>query len=94
LKENVAPTGPDGKFSFNCNWITEPQFPVFLAVHHPDWIATRISGTQIERGGQWDGINIAIPMSEIELQPLRELSVSFTAKKVGSDWSVVGDCPY
>lgn len=91
LQAGVATTGPDGKFSLNCGWINESQFPLLLAVRHADWVATRITGPKIDRPGEWDGINIAIPMSEVRLRPLRELRVSFTSRSVGSDWFLVGD---
>jgi hypothetical protein len=91
LKAGAATTGPDGRFSINCSWVKESQFPLLLAVRHGEWVATRISGPKIERSGQWDGINIPIPMSEVELEPLRELSVSFSSKKVDSDWLLMGN---
>jgi hypothetical protein len=91
LKADIATTGPDGKFSFDCNWVDESQFPLLLAVRHADWVETQITGPRIERAGDWEGINIPIQVSEIEMQPLRELLVSFSSKKVGSNWFVVGD---
>jgi len=91
LKTNIAATGPDGMFSFNCSWVDKSQFPLLLAVHHADWVATQITGPVIDRSGQWDGIRIPIPMSEIEMRPLRDLLVSFTSKKDGSNWFVVGE---
>lgn len=90
LKAGVATTGPDGKFSINCSWVKESQYPLLLAVRHQDWVATRITGPKIEHSGEWDGIRIPIPMSEIDLKPLKELSVSFSSRKIGSDRFLMG----
>lgn len=91
LKAGVATTGPDGRFSINCSWVKESQYPLLLAVRHQDWVATRITGPKIERSGEWDGIRIPIPMNEIDLKPLRELSVSFSSRKIGSDRFLMGE---
>jgi hypothetical protein len=91
LKAGLATTGPDGTFSFDCSWVEEFQFPIVLAVHHADWVETRITAPKIDRSGHWDGIKIAIPMSEIEMKSLSDVLVSFSSQKNGSDWFVVGE---
>jgi hypothetical protein len=91
LNATVATTGPDGKFSFDCGGIKESQYPLMLAVRHEDWRGTRITGPIIKHSGEWSGINIPIRMSDVELVPLRELPVTFSAKKVGTDWFLTGD---
>ena len=90
LKAGVASTGPDGKFSINCSWVKESNFPLLLAVRHRDWIATRITGPKIERSGEWNGINIPIPMSEIDMKALKEISVSFSSRKIDTDRYLIG----
>ncbi|CAN7463098.1 hypothetical protein [Paraburkholderia hospita] len=90
LKPGVATTGPDGKFSINCNWVKQSQFPILLALRNPNWQATRITGPKIEKPGQWEGINIPIAMSEVELKPLPDVWVSFSDRKIGPDWFLVG----
>jgi hypothetical protein len=91
LKAGVATTGPDGRFSLDCGWVEGTQFPLLLAFRHADWVATRITGQRIERAGEWSGINIPISMSSVQLQPLRELQVSFTRRQTGADYFVVGE---
>ena len=91
LKAGVATTGPDGKFSINCSWVEESQYPLLIAVRHRDWRATRITGPSIERSGEWDGIRIPIPMSEIEPKSLREVEVSFSSRKLNSDRFLMGE---
>lgn len=91
LKAGVATTGLVGQFSINCSWVKDSRFPLLLAVRHRDWDATRITGPKIERSGEWDGINIPIPMSEVGLKALRELSVSFTTRKIDSDRFIIGE---
>lgn len=93
LRAGVATTGPNGKFTINCSWVKKSQFPLLLALRHQDWVATRITGPKIERSNAWDGINIPISMSGVELKPkknLEEISVSFSSKKIGSDWILSG----
>ena len=91
LIATIATTGPDGKFSFNCGDIKESEYPLKLAVRHEDWLATRITGPTIKHSGEWSGINIPIPMSDVDLVPLRELRVTFSGKQVGTDWFLTGD---
>lgn len=67
LKAGVATTGPDGKFSINCNWVKRSQFPLAFAVRHRNWVATRLTGPLLDQPGRHD-IKIAIPMSEIALK--------------------------
>jgi len=91
LNYNAATTGPDGKFSFDCGGIKDSQYPLMLGVYHQDWLAHQIKGPTIPHSGEWSGINIPIRMSDVDLVPLRELGVSFTGKKVGTDWFITGD---
>jgi len=89
LKRGVATTGPNGEFSINCSSIEESQFPLVLALRHQDWVSTHIKRI-IESSGKWDGINIPIAMSEVDLKPLRELRVSFSTETIGSDLFLTG----
>jgi hypothetical protein len=90
FKRAVATTGPDGKFSFDCKWITKSQFPIRLGVSHPDWVFP-VNGPEIERPVRWDGINIPVRMTRVKLKPLREISVSFTVKRSGDDRLIAGE---
>ena len=90
LDAGVARTGPDGSFAINCSAVENDQFPILLAVRHKDWDATRITGPNIGERGRWEGINIAIPMREIKLRPLRDVGVSFSSEKISADWFLVG----
>ena len=91
LNATAATTGPDGKFSFDCGGIKESQYPLMLGVHHQDWRGHQITGPTIPHSGEWSGINISIRMSDVELVPLKELRVTFSGKKVGTDWFITGD---
>ena len=93
LKAGVATTGPNGKFTINCNWVEESQFPLLIALRHRDWVGTRITSTKIETSKIWEGINVPISMNGVNLKPqskLKEISVSFSSKKIGSDWVLSG----
>lgn len=66
---------------------------MLFALRHQDWVATRITGPKIERSKAWDGINIPISMGGVDLKPkktLKEISVSFSSKKIDSDWILSG----
>lgn len=71
LQANVATSGPNGQFSVNCGGVDDSEFPLLLAVRHRDWVATRITGQSIRFKDQWEGINIALAMSTIELRNSR-----------------------
>lgn len=90
LRSAVATSGPDGKFRFNCDFVKESEFPVLLAVSHADWVAERITGPQIPHIGEWNDLNVAVPMSSADLKPLREVTVSFGSTQSGADWFLNG----
>lgn len=90
LEAGVATTGPGGEFFINCSSVKESYFPLLLAVRHRDWVDTKITGPKIERSDEWSGINIPVSMSEIDMKALREISVSFTTRRIDTEQFLVG----
>jgi len=93
LKAGVATTGPTGKFTINCDWVEDSQFPLLLAIRHRDWTGTKITGPKIPRSNKWDGINIPVSLSATDLKSnnkLNGVSASFSSKQIGSEWVLLG----
>ncbi len=89
MRRGVATTGLDGRFGFDCSWIDSSAFPILLSLSHPDWVATRIMN-RIDRPGQWEAVNLPVPMSDVDLVPLREVGISFGTKDRTSEHHIVG----
>ncbi|MBL4662397.1 MAG: toll/interleukin-1 receptor domain-containing protein [Flavobacteriaceae bacterium] len=90
LKVNVATTGPNGKFTIDCSWVEESQFPLIIALRHKNWVATRITGARIEDNSGANSINIPISISSIGMKPLPDIGVSYSSKQINSDWFLIG----
>jgi len=90
LKAGVATTGPDGKFTIDCSWVEDTQFPLRLALRHKNWMATHITGVSIENSNGIKGINIPIQMNRIDMKTLMDIEVSFSSEQIDSNWFLVG----
>lgn len=91
LRRGLAITGPDGRFSFDCEWVEESQFPVLLALERQDWLGIHITGPGLPRGGRWEGLNIPLRLRDVELVPLHHIGVSFTSRQRGDEWWISGE---
>ncbi len=91
LKAGVATTGPDGKFTIDCSWVEESQFPLRIALRHKNWVGTKITGTRIENSNGIKGMNIPIQIKSIDKKTLLDIGVSFSSKQIDSNWFLVGN---
>jgi hypothetical protein len=91
LRANLATTGPDGKFTFDCGWIDASQYPIVMAFRHSDWLTTMITGPRIKNAGRWENLNIPISMNHMDVKPFQQVSVSYSSKQDGTNWFVVGE---
>ena len=81
LDRNVATTGPDGRFTFPCDHISESAFPIQVSVRHRDWVATHL-GPRVTRPGEWQDVNFPIDLKNVDLvdRTLEEIGLSFGSR--------------
>lgn len=91
LRANLATTGPDGKFTFDCGWLDSSQYPIVMAFRHVDWVTTMITGPRIQGPGRWENLNIPISMNHMDLKPFKDVDISYSPRQDGANWFVVGE---
>jgi Trypsin-like peptidase domain len=71
LVRNVATSGPDGRFSFECPpGIAADRYPLYLLLSHPDWTAINHTNVDIQLGQTRTQVNVPISVS---IAPRRDI---------------------
>jgi hypothetical protein len=64
LVRNVATTGPDGRFSFECpREIAAERYPLYLELSHRDWAAIHHTNVDVQKGEVRRFVNVPISPS-------------------------------
>jgi hypothetical protein len=68
LRSTVATTGADGRFSFDCGWLTPSQFTILLGARHPAWATTFGAVARVDSKGVIHDLNIPIALRAVDLK--------------------------